>query len=52
LQILASPDAERTHGSSNYFDRLLNPAPLGKWSQDPTNRQALWGKLKEIIGET
>ncbi|KAJ7806547.1 hypothetical protein B0H14DRAFT_2821843 [Mycena olivaceomarginata] len=52
VYILASPDAERTHGSSNYFDRLLNPAPLGKWSQDPTNRQALWGKLKDIIGET
>ncbi|KAF7352231.1 NAD(P)-binding protein [Mycena venus] len=51
VYILASPDAQRTLGSGKYFDRVLNPTPLGKWSRDPKNRQALWEKLKEIIGE-
>ncbi|KAJ7935842.1 hypothetical protein B0H13DRAFT_2304336 [Mycena leptocephala] len=51
VYILASPDAERTLGSGKYFDRQLNPTQLGKWSKDPKNREMLWGKLKEIIGE-
>ncbi|KAJ6557867.1 hypothetical protein B0H19DRAFT_1070472 [Mycena capillaripes] len=51
VYILASPDAQRTLGSGKYFDRKLNPTQLGKWSEDPKNRQAMWEKMKEIIGE-
>jgi hypothetical protein len=50
-QILASPEAQRTLGSGKYFDRRLNPTPLGKWASDSKNRQALWEKMAEIIGE-
>ncbi|KAJ6564072.1 hypothetical protein B0H19DRAFT_991160 [Mycena capillaripes] len=52
VYVLASPEASKTLGSAKYFDRKLNTTPLGKWSQDPKNREALWEKLKEIIGET
>ncbi|KAJ6534154.1 hypothetical protein B0H19DRAFT_1323623 [Mycena capillaripes] len=44
--------APKTLDSAKYFDRKLNPTRLGKWSQDPKNREALWEKLKGIIGET
>ncbi|KAJ7827237.1 hypothetical protein B0H14DRAFT_2367810 [Mycena olivaceomarginata] len=41
----------RTLGSGKYFDRRLNPTPLGKWASNSKNRQALWEKMAEIIGE-
>ncbi|KAJ7333242.1 hypothetical protein DFH08DRAFT_880930 [Mycena albidolilacea] len=49
VYILASPDAQRTLGSGRYFGRRLDPTQLGKWSQDPKNRQVMWEKMTEII---
>ncbi|KAF7362965.1 hypothetical protein MVEN_00648100 [Mycena venus] len=53
VYILASPDAQRTLGPDRYFDHNLNSGTsmLGKWASDAKNREALWKKLKEIIGE-
>ncbi|KAJ7924206.1 hypothetical protein B0H13DRAFT_1978966 [Mycena leptocephala] len=51
VYILAAPEAQRTLGEGKFFDRVLNPAALGRWSTDPGNRRALWEKLKAIIGE-
>ncbi|KAF8177298.1 hypothetical protein K438DRAFT_2022271 [Mycena galopus ATCC 62051] len=51
VYILASPEAPKTLGSSRYFNRILAPSALGKWSQDPKNREKLWEKMKDIIGE-
>jgi hypothetical protein len=39
-------------GEGKFFDRVLNPTALGRWSTDPGNRRALWEKLKAIIGES
>ncbi|KAF7341150.1 NAD(P)-binding protein [Mycena venus] len=51
VYILASPKARSTLGSGKYFGRRLDPTPLGKWSQDPKNRKAMWEKMMQIIGE-
>ncbi|KAJ6496409.1 hypothetical protein C8R45DRAFT_1211973 [Mycena sanguinolenta] len=51
VYILAAPDAQKTLGSGKYFDRVLKPTELGAWAKIPKNREALWGKLMEIIGE-
>ncbi|KAJ7232159.1 hypothetical protein B0H12DRAFT_1328137 [Mycena haematopus] len=51
VYVLASPDAERTLGTAKYFGSKLGPSQLGKWSQNPKNRKALWEKMVEIIGE-
>ncbi|KAJ6561674.1 hypothetical protein B0H19DRAFT_1375037 [Mycena capillaripes] len=51
VYILASPDAQKTLGPGKYFDHNLNPGMIGKWATDAQNRQVLWEKLTEIIGE-
>ncbi|KAJ7241334.1 hypothetical protein B0H12DRAFT_1221551 [Mycena haematopus] len=51
VYILVAPDAPKTLGSAKYFDRVLNPTQLGAWAKDAKNREALWGKLTEIVGE-
>ncbi|KAJ7616152.1 hypothetical protein DFH06DRAFT_1145658 [Mycena polygramma] len=51
VYILASPDAPRTLGTAKFFNRSLTPMPLGKWSRDPKNREKMWGKMMQIIGE-
>ncbi|KAJ7507040.1 hypothetical protein B0H11DRAFT_1849552 [Mycena galericulata] len=51
VYILAAPDAEKTLGPGKYFNWKLAPGKLGTWPQNPKNREALWEKLKEIIGE-
>ncbi|KAG8886259.1 hypothetical protein FRB97_006263 [Tulasnella sp. 331] len=51
LYILTSPDATQKLGSGRYFDHRLKPKQLGTWSSNPKNRQELWTKLKEMIGE-
>ncbi|KAF7341512.1 hypothetical protein MVEN_01888700 [Mycena venus] len=50
VYLLLAPDAQDKLGSGKYFDRVLNPTQLGKWSKVPKNREALWEKLKEIVG--
>ncbi|KAJ6536412.1 hypothetical protein DFH09DRAFT_931334 [Mycena vulgaris] len=40
-----------TIGTGKNYDWKLNPMTPGKWARDPKNREALWEKLKEIIGE-
>ncbi|KAJ6453186.1 hypothetical protein C8R45DRAFT_1112690 [Mycena sanguinolenta] len=50
VYILAAPDAQKALGSGKYFDRVLKPTELGAWAKIPKNREALWGKLMEIIG--
>jgi len=52
VYILVSPDAEKALGAGQrYFNWKLSPGKLGKWPANPQNREALWEKLKEIIGE-
>jgi len=52
VYILASPDASKTLGPNNkYFNWKLSPGKLGNWAANPKNREALWEKLLEIIGE-
>ncbi|KAJ6452176.1 hypothetical protein C8R47DRAFT_1083822 [Mycena vitilis] len=53
IYILVSPDARQKLGADKYFDQDLNPGTsmLGGWARDAKNREALWEKLKEIIGE-
>ncbi|KAF7364381.1 hypothetical protein MSAN_01098800 [Mycena sanguinolenta] len=52
VYILAAPEAQKTLGSAKYFGRVLQPAELGAWAKVPKNREALWGKLLEIIRKT
>ncbi|KAF8175606.1 hypothetical protein K438DRAFT_1939565 [Mycena galopus ATCC 62051] len=51
VYILASPEAPKTLGSCKYFDRVLNPTQLGSWAKGAKNREALWAKLQQIVGE-
>ncbi|KAJ6536428.1 hypothetical protein DFH09DRAFT_1178992 [Mycena vulgaris] len=51
VYILACPEARETLGTGKNYDWKLNPMTPGMWAKDPKNREALWEKLKEIIGE-
>ncbi|KAF8142510.1 hypothetical protein K438DRAFT_1737031 [Mycena galopus ATCC 62051] len=51
VYILASPEAPKKLGSCKYFDRVLNPTQLGSWAKVAKNREALWDKLQQIVGE-
>lgn len=42
-----SPDV----GEGRYLDHNLKPVVLGAWAGDQKNREAVWGKMKNIIGE-
>ncbi|KAJ6577213.1 hypothetical protein B0H19DRAFT_550016 [Mycena capillaripes] len=37
--------------TGRYFDSKLNPKRIGKWAADARNREGLWAKLVEIVGE-
>ncbi|KAJ6516662.1 hypothetical protein C8R47DRAFT_1268125 [Mycena vitilis] len=52
VYLLASPDAPTTLDTkkNHFFDRKLNPTPLGKWSQDAGNRRAMWDAMLKICG--
>ncbi|KAJ6516656.1 hypothetical protein C8R47DRAFT_1087945 [Mycena vitilis] len=50
VYLLAHPSAATTLDTQNnhFFDRKLNPAPLGKWSQDAGNRNKMWDAIRKI----
>ncbi|KAJ7455872.1 hypothetical protein FB451DRAFT_1515683 [Mycena latifolia] len=36
---------------SRYYGAKLNPLQIGNWASNPKNREAVWVKLTEMIGE-
>ncbi|KAJ7500035.1 hypothetical protein FB451DRAFT_1207291 [Mycena latifolia] len=38
--------------SGRYFGHKLGPGRLGKWAAEAKNREALWQKLLDIVGES
>lgn len=51
VYILLKPEGEKKIEPSQYWSYTLKPMQPGKWATQSENREAVWLKLKAIIGE-
>ena len=47
-QLMLAPEASTTH-PGHFFHNKLSPVQPGSWAQKEENRQALWGKITQMI---